>query len=84
MNENKFTLEEQYKFYLKKVGLSEDMMHPTQNIETKRTFYAAWGQLLMLLQNDIVELPEEKSVEILDDMIDEIGQFFLNEVEKQN
>ena len=78
------TVEEHYQFYLEKMALDENKMHPVQKVETRRVFFGAWGQLLMFMQNDITELPDEKGFEILDSMIDEVGQFFINEVHNQN
>lgn len=80
----KFNLEYQYKMYLQRMQLDESKMHPVQKIETKRVFFGAFGQVLMLLQNDISELPEEKGVEILESMINQVANFFLNEAHKQN
>jgi len=79
-----FDLEYQYQLYLKRMKLDESKMPEVQQIETKRVFYGAFGQLLMLLQNDISILSDEKAFEALDNMINQVGQFFINETHKQN
>lgn len=81
---SKFNIENQYKLYLKRMNLNEDKMPKTQIIETKRAFYGAFGQLLMLLQNDITSLSDEQALKTLDNMINQVGHFFLNETHKQN
>lgn len=78
------TVEEHYKFYLEKMGLDEAKLHPIQRTETRRVFFGAWGQLLMFMQNDIVELSDQEGFEILDSMVNEVGQFFINEAHNQN
>lgn len=78
------TVEEHYQFYLEKMGLDESKMHPTQRTETRRVFFGSWGQLLMFMQNDIVELSDQEGFQILDGMVNEVGQFFINEVHNQN
>lgn len=80
----KFNIENQYKLYLQRMKLDEKIMPQVQRIETKRTFYGAFGQLLMLLQNEIPELSDEEAIKTLDSMINQVGQFFINETHKQN
>lgn len=81
---SKFNIENQYKLYLQRMKLDENKMPEVQRIETKRVFYGAFGQLLMLLQNDISALPDEQAFKVLDNMINQVGHFFLNETYKQN
>jgi len=81
---SKFNIENQYKLYLQKMKLDESRMPEVQRIETKRVFYGAFGQLLMLLQNDITELSDNEAFKTLDSMITQVGQFFINETHKQN
>ena len=80
----KFNIENQYKLYLERMKLIESKMPEVQRIETKRVFYGAFGQLLMLLQNDISALSDEDAFKTLDSMINQVGQFFINETHKQN
>jgi len=80
----KFNIENQYKLYLERMKLIESKMPELQRIETKRVFYGAFGQLLMLLQNDISALSDEDAFKTLDSMINQVGQFFIDETHKQN
>ena len=80
----KFNIENQYKLYLERMRLDESRMPEVQRIETKRVFYGAFGQLLTLLQNDISELSDDEAFKTLDSMINQVGQFFINETHKQN
>ena len=80
----KFNIENQYKLYLKIMKLNESKMPEVQRIETKRVFYGAFGQLLMLLKNDIPALSDKDAFKALDSMINQVGQFFINETHKQN
>lgn len=80
----KFDLEHQYREYLRLMKLDESKMHPVQKVETKRVFYGACGQILMLLQQDISELDEEKGVEVLQNMLEQCVHFFQKELNRQN
>lgn len=82
--EDKFDLEVQYQFYLKKVGLTEKMMHPQQKTETKRAFFAACGQLLVLFRDDLTKLPDDAAVEKLSGMINQVAGFFITENNSMN
>jgi len=81
---SKFNIENQYKLYLQRMKLDESKMPTVQRVETKRVFYGAFGQLLMLLQNDISALSDDEAFKTLDNMITQVGQFFMNETHKQN
>lgn len=81
---SKFNIENQYKLYLQRMKLDESKMPTVQRVETKRVFYGAFGQLLMLLQNDISALSDDEAFKTLDSMITQVGQFFMNETHKQN
>ena len=81
---SKFNIEHQYQLYLKRMKLDEKKIHPVQKVETKRTFFGAFGQLLLLLRDDISALSDEDAFKTLDNMINEVGQFFVSETHKQN
>ncbi len=75
-----FNVEYQYQLYLERVGLKESEMNPIQRVETKRAFMGACGQMLMLLRDDVFELPtDEMAVEALENMIEQVGKFFMLE-----
>ena len=75
--DEKFSLEYQYKIYLKRVGITEDIMHPEQKIQTKQAFYGAIGQLLILLRDDMYNCTEDEAVQILQSMLNEVTDYFL-------
>jgi len=75
MDKKLFDLELQYELYLGRVGLTPDTMHPRQAIETKRAFFGACGQLLMLLLYDMPD-NENDAVLLLQSMHDQVGDFW--------
>jgi len=79
-----FDLEHQYQLYLKRMALPENKMHPQQKLETKRAFFGACGQMLLMLRDDLPKLSDEDGYNKLDGMINQVGQFFINETHKQN
>lgn len=76
---DKFKLETQWQLYLQRVGLDESKMPAIQVQETKRAFMGACGQMLLLLRDDVSELPEEQAIAKLDEMLSECGEFWNNE-----
>lgn len=76
-------VEKQYQKYLSIAGLSESRMHPIQKIETKRTFFAAFGQALLMLRD---EMPEDEylAVEKLEAIKNEVNNFFQKESNAAN
>lgn len=79
-----FDLNHQYSLYCQRVGLSEDKMHPQQKVETKRAFMGACGQMLIMLRDDLGALPEDKAVEQMESMMNQVGEYFLKETNKLN
>ena len=71
-----FDLNHQYQLYLQRVNITEAQMHPTQRIETKRAFFGALGQLLVLMRDDIGVLEEDEGVRVLDDMVAQVKVFW--------
>ena len=80
----KFNLENQYQLYLQKMGLSENTMHPQQKKQLRQTFYGASGQMLILLRDELSKLDQEKAMETLQDLLNQVGNFFLSETNKMN
>lgn len=77
MNNNpSFNIEKQYQLYLKRVNLKEEQMPPDQQRELRQAFYAACGQLLLVMRDDLSGLTELKAFETLDDMLNQVKQFF--------
>lgn len=79
-----FNLEYQYQEYLKKVKLKESEMGETQRIETRRTFMGACGVMLIVLRHDLSALKEDEAAKMLQNMLDQVGNFFIKEVNRQN
>lgn len=79
-----FNLEHQYQLYLQRMTLSESTMHPQQKIQLRQTFFGASGQMLILLRDELSKLEEEKAMETLQDLINQVGNFFLAETNKMN
>ena len=79
-----FNLEHQYQLYLQRMALSESTMHPQQKIQLRQTFFGASGQMLILLRDELSKLEENKAMETLQDLINQVGNFFLAETNKMN
>ena len=81
----KFNLENQYQKYLKLIKMKESNMHPVQRKETRRAFIGACGQMLILLRDDVAAIEDDdEAVKVLDDMINQVSEFWLNETGKLN
>lgn len=81
---NQFSLEHQYQIYLKRIGLSEDKMHPEQKKQLRQTFMGACGQLLLLMRDEVSSFDEEKAVEIMQGMLQEVTNYFLDSKQSFN
>lgn len=84
MNKPEFNLEHQYQLYLKRVKLNESQMSPIQRKELKRAFMGACGQMLILLRDGVGELNENDAVTTLEDMINQVSNFWLAETKQMN
>lgn len=82
--DKKFSLEYQYQLYLKKCNISEEEMHPVQKKETKQAFFHACGQLLILMRDDVSELEEDKAVETMVDMTNQVSTYILDSLHNKN
>ncbi len=77
------SVQQHYDFYLKTVGLSESKMHPVQKVETKRTFFAAFGQCLLFLRDELSD-NEETAIQEIDSWKNEVNNFFQAESKRNN
>ena len=84
MNNPAFNLEHQYQLYLERVKLKESQMAPIQRKELKRAFMGACGQMLFLLRDDVGSLEEDEAINTLDDMINQVSDFWLTETQRVN
>jgi hypothetical protein len=55
-----------------------------QKQETKRAFFGACGQMLVLLREDVAELDDEKAIGTLEDMFSQVNSFWINEATSKN
>lgn len=72
-----FNLEEQYQLYLQRVDLKERDMHYDQRIQLRQAFFGACGQMLILLRDELSKLDENTAIAILQDMINQVSDYFL-------
>lgn len=77
MEEN-LNLEQQYLFYLNKVNLKIDQMHPQQKIQIKQAFYGACGQMLILLRDTVGGLSEEEAMKAFDNLLNQVANYWIN------
>ena len=79
MEEQKFDLEHQFDLYMERMKLDKRKMPEIQLRETKRAFYGACGQMLLLLRDDVSALPDEEGIKALDRMFNQVSSFWLRE-----
>lgn len=70
---------DQFDFFLKKSVLKQSEMSDVQFIETRRAFYAGFGQMIILLTTKIGEVPDEEGIKILEGFLNEVSEFYKNE-----
>ncbi len=79
-----FDLNYQYQLYLQRVGQTESKMHPQQRIQIKQTFFGAFGQAILLMRDEVAAQEEDVAVETLQDLMQQVQDFFLSETKRQN
>lgn len=79
-----FNLNVQWKKYLERSGVSEEKMPEDQRREMKRAFFGACGQMLILLRDDVSIYPEAKAAGIMQKMLDQVGNFWQTECDKED
>lgn len=85
MIKNKIDLEEKYKDFLIKMGLDEAKMHVDQKTQIKQTFMATFGMALVTLKDEIGTMEsEDDAIVVLEDILDQIKEFFLKTYGKLN
>ena len=83
-NFKKFSVEEQFNIYLKLVNLDKRKMPPFQLREMRRCFYGAVGQTLILLRDEVVTQDEDSSINSVQDLLDQINEFWIKESSPKN
>lgn len=79
-----FDLKELYKEYLQTTGLDEGEMRAIQKQETRRAFYGGCGHMLMLMLNEVSKLEESEGAKVLDDVLNQVGNFWIAETNSHN
>lgn len=79
-----FNLQKQWQLYLTRVDLEESKMHPIQLIETKRAFFGACAQMLILLRDELTEFSDDQACDYLDAMLQQADDFWRQQVGRQN
>lgn len=80
-----FSIEHQYQLFLGRMNLSEAAMHPEQKIQLRQTFFAAFGQSIILMRDQVGAIENEaEAIEVMKNMINQVAQFFLAVNHRQN
>lgn len=91
MTDKQFNIHFQWKAFIERCNLKEDQLPPDQQREMKRAFYGACGQMLILLRDDLGDLAQKiggvkgelVAASILQIMLEQVGDFWETETEKQ-
>lgn len=78
---NKFDLEHQYQLFLQRLDLTENEMPADQRKETKRTFMAALGIMLVICVEDLDAFKNPLTTEAVPHMFDQVNEFFQKEIQ---
>jgi hypothetical protein len=76
---SKFTVDAMFNEYLKTVKLDARKMVPHQLRETRRAFYGAVTQLIILQRDELTKLTEEQGMQVLYNLLQESHNFWLKE-----
>lgn len=83
-----FDLGYQWGLFLERCGISGITMPEDQHREMKRAFMGACGQMLILLRDDLGDYDDKYGVEassnVLQNMLDQVSDFWQSEMEKQS
>ena len=71
-----FNIDHQWSLYLERVGLKGKKINPNAYREMKQAFFGAFGQSILLLRDEVAALPEEDGMEVLDGLINQVGNYF--------
>ena len=78
-NEQPKYIAEQFDFYLSKMGLKQSEMSDVQYIETRRSFYAGFGQMAAFFISRISDLSVDEGANEVGKIINEVADFFVKE-----
>lgn len=72
-----FSLEKQFDFYLEKAGFDKSEMNPVQLIETKKAFFGACGQMLIMFRDGIAAIEDEYAAVLqMEDLLKQVSKFW--------
>ncbi len=78
-----FSLETQWKKYLKMVDLREEHMPSRQTVELKRAFFGACGQMLVLFRDGVGTIKDEnEAIKVMEGIEKECAEFWFLETER--
>jgi len=81
----KFNLEKEYQKYLETTKQDEAKMNPVQALETKRAFFGACGQMLILFRDEIGGIEDEdQAIEAMQDLLNQVGDFWNKQLNQVN
>ena len=81
----KIDLEKQWKIYLDNAQVKESQLIPIQRQEMKRAFFGGLGQALLVMRDEVGMIEnEDEAVDCLQDMLNQVGQFWMAEQNKNN
>jgi len=72
------TVAQQLRVFAKLVGL--ERMHPTQQSEMSKAFYAGFNQAFMLFTNEISAQSDDDGMKTLENLADELNQFMDDQI----
>lgn len=81
-----FGMEFQWNRYVQRCGLTMEQLKavPDQYREMKRAFMGGMGQAFFLITQDVADLPDMEAVRTLQQIQDEIGDFWQHELIKND
>jgi hypothetical protein len=83
-----FDLSHQWGLFLERCGISAILMPADQEREMKRAFFGACGQLLLVFRDDLNDYADKEgeiaAVMVMQNMLDQVGDFWQKETDKQS
>ena len=79
-----FDLNYQYSLYLERMFLDERIMGAIQKTQLKQAFMASWGMCLLSMRDEIGQLEFEDSIQVLENQINQVSNYFLSLTNRQN
>ena len=76
------TLTRQWQIYLERSRINEASMSSVQHSEMKKAFMGACAQTIISLRDEVSTYEEEMGIKILKSMLDEIGDYFTEEMNR--